>query len=748
MKSFLGIVVCENFVEEVKIAIKNSNIENIIISSFKSQCGSNNNQVNNLIQAISICEEKCNKILILGGSCCTNLDKFYDIERYKIQSFEYCFQMLINKDIIEYFVNQKSYIVSPGWLKNWRKNIEEMGFDKETAELFFGDFSLKITLLNTGIYENSFHELQEFGEFVKLPYDNIPVGLDYTSLLISNNILEWKLEVTKREKIDILAKDNVQVADQAIVFELLSELTQIMTEAEAVDNVINMFNLFYAPKHSVYIPVNDEKFMEYNNELAFLEEECIWDDTKNGFVLKIAYKNEVLGLIEVYEVEYPNKKDYYLNFAIIIGRVCGLTIANSRKYERQKAIEKLLSEENEKTSYILNNIKECVCIINSDFKYIYVNSATCEILNIDKIDDIVGKSIFDFIHPDYHESVLKRLGNVLCNKIKVPLGELKLLQFGGSAISVETSSRAFNYDGNWCILNVSRDITERKRAEKLSGEIAKQNKLLDEAIECDRMKTEFFANLSHELRTPLNVLFSTLQLLNLVGTNTSTGYSEEKVKKYYYIMKQNCYRLLRLVNNLIDITKIDSGFYKLNFKNQNIIAIIEDITLSVVEYGNNKGIEIIFDTDIEEKIMACDADKIERIILNLLSNAIKFTPSDGKILLSIKNNKTSILISVKDTGIGIPLNMQKCIFDRFMQVDKSLSRNKEGSGIGLSLVKSLIELHGGTIWIVSEYNSGSEFIFELPVQVLEDDEYTVSDTNIAKENNIQRINVEFSDIYD
>ena len=244
-------------------------------------------------------------------------------------------------------------------------------------------------------------------------------------------------------------------------------------------------------------------------------------------------------------------------------------------------------------------------------------------------------------------------------------------------------------------------------------------------------------------------MFSTLQLLNLIGVNKSTGKNEEKVKKYYNIMKQNCYRLLRLVNNLIDITKIDAGYFKLNLKNENIIAIIEDITLSVTDYAENKGLEIIFDTDIEEKIMACDADKIERIMLNLLSNAIKFTPAGGNILVNIADKDSSIIISVKDTGIGIPLDKQESIFERFIQVDKSLSRNREGSGIGLSLVKSLVELHGGTIELVSEYGKGSEFIIEFPVKVLPpENETTISDENIAKETNIEMINIEFSDIYD
>lgn len=741
MKNYLGVVICENFVKEMKLIIQNSNIENVIVVPFASQCKRNNKNSNDLIQAIVKCEEKCDKIIVLGGPCCKNLDKFFKTERYKIKRFKHCFEMIVNKDIVEYFIKQKSYIVSSGWLENWRKNVEQMKSNEESGKMLFLNSAKKITLLDTGIYENSINNLQEFGEFVNLPYDYIPVGLDFASSLISNNILEWKLEAAKRKNIDLLAKNNSKLADQAMVFELLCELTYAMTEKEAVENVVNLFNLFYAPERSVYIPFNDDISIELSRELYDFDGECVWNDTENGFLLKIAYKNEVLGIIKIYGVEDANKKEYYMNFAIIIGRVCGLAISNSRRYDRQKEVEKLLNQENEKTSCILSSINECVSVIDSEYKFIYNNYASRRILNVDKA---VDKNIFDFIHPQYHETVLKTLKNLLCNKEEVCLREMELIPHNKENILVETSSRAIKYDGNWCILNVSRDITERKKAEKLREELIEQSKLLNQTLEYDRLKNEFFANLSHELRTPLNVLYSTLQLLNV----TSTGENEERIKRYYNIMKQNCFRLLRLINNLIDATKIDSGFYKLNLKNQDIISIIEDIVLSVVEYVNKNEIEIIFDTDLEERIMACDADKIERIILNLLSNAIKFTPSNGKIFLNIKNTEKTILVSVKDTGIGIPIEMQKNIFDRFVQVDKSLSRNREGSGIGLSLVKSLVELHGGSIWIENEHNIGTEFIFELPVRILEDQEYDIRDVSIANEDKIQRISIEFSDIYD
>ena len=140
----------------------------------------------------------------------------------------------------------------------------------------------------------------------------------------------------------------------------------------------------------------------------------------------------------------------------------------------------------------------------------------------------------------------------------------------------------------------------------------------------EEVKNEFFANISHELRTPLNIFYSTLQLLDIKSNDMSVDFRQvyENNKQY---LKINCKRMLRLINNIIDITKIDVGFTKAKFTNCDIVRVVEDITLSVINYANNKNINIVFDTEVEEHIIKCDSSMIERAILNLLSNAIKFT---------------------------------------------------------------------------------------------------------------------------
>jgi len=272
-------------------------------------------------------------------------------------------------------------------------------------------------------------------------------------------------------------------------------------------------------------------------------------------------------------------------------------------------------------------------------------------------------------------------------------------------------------------------------------------KRYDELLISDKIKTEFLANFSHEIRTLLNVILSGLQLLDIYKDNGKLTFAnkEDEIKLIY--IRQNGFRLLKLINNLIDMTKIDSGFYHVEFEVKNIVEVVEDITMSVIEYASARGISIVFDTNEEEVYMPLDSEKLDRIILNLLSNAIKFTPKGGCIYVTLKCSEHSISVSVKDTGIGIPKDKQRSIFERFTQVKNEKAKSKEGSGIGLSLVKSLVELLDGSIILKSEPNKGCEFIFTLPIK--EFDKATEDVENHISQNisdNSEKLMVEFSDI--
>lgn len=282
----------------------------------------------------------------------------------------------------------------------------------------------------------------------------------------------------------------------------------------------------------------------------------------------------------------------------------------------------------------------------------------------------------------------------------------------------------------------------------LNKELAEKNKELqkinEKLLQADKIRKDFFTNISHELRTPLNVIFNSIQLIDM--NFKKLNIDEKDLSKYLNITRQNCYRLLKLINNLIDITKIDSGYLNINLQNCDIVRVVEDTVMSITEYIESKNIRLIFDTDIEEKYIACDEEKISRVIINLLSNAVKFTKAGGEIKVNIYDRVNEILISVKDTGIGIPIEMQHRIFERFIQAKESLAKECGGSGIGLSIVKALVEMHKGDVWVKSEDGKGSEFFIKLPVVLLDEKKVSKNYNLVNSKNNI--VNIEFSDIVD
>jgi len=284
----------------------------------------------------------------------------------------------------------------------------------------------------------------------------------------------------------------------------------------------------------------------------------------------------------------------------------------------------------------------------------------------------------------------------------------------------------------------------KSKSKSRSKEIKKKNVINEDLQKILSSQEEYMANISHELKTPLNVILSAAQLLTVYCDSGLLVEKKDLTVKCIDSIKRNSYRLSKFINNMIDLSKIESGFFELNLSNNDIVEVVEDMVMAVTEFTESKGIRIIFDTDIEEKIIACDPEKIDKIVLNLISNAIKFSKIGGEISVNIKNKIEFIEISVEDNGIGIKKEYMHKIFDKYNQIDKSLSRNAEGTGVGLSLVKSIVELAGGSINVESKLGIGSKFTVKLPSKrVLQQNMQFNNSMRNGKEN----IKVEFSDVY-
>ena len=251
-----------------------------------------------------------------------------------------------------------------------------------------------------------------------------------------------------------------------------------------------------------------------------------------------------------------------------------------------------------------------------------------------------------------------------------------------------------------------------KRTKQLSDEMEKNTELLNKVIELEIKKNNYFVNLSHELRTPLNVIYSTQQLIIELNKN---GILKEKLDYYMDVIARNSKRLLKMINDIIDTSKIESGCYHLNITETDIVYLVEESVLSLKDYIEGKGVTLIVDPEMEEKTINCDNDAIERCIINLVSNAAKFTEAGDSITVRIIEEKSQVKIEVIDTGIGIAEEYHETIFNRFNQIVDSNSEKNGGSGLGLTITRQIIELHNGKIYVESKPGNGSKFTIILPI---------------------------------
>ena len=252
------------------------------------------------------------------------------------------------------------------------------------------------------------------------------------------------------------------------------------------------------------------------------------------------------------------------------------------------------------------------------------------------------------------------------------------------------------------------------QTKEINRQLEENKRLYERNIRNEKFKNDYFVNLSHELRTPLNIILSVLQLLN--SLEEKGNITREKALYYIDVIKKSSNSLLSIINDIIDSSNIESGAYKISKQeNIDIVYLVEETALNMSEYINNKGIELIIDPEIEELPICCDSKEIERCVGNLIGNAVKFTEKDGKIKVLIKEQDNTVSISIEDNGLGISKDDQEFIFKRFEQGGNVNSTKVSSSGVGLTLVKYIVELHGGHVELESELGKGSKFTLVLPI---------------------------------
>lgn len=520
-------------------------------------------------------------------------------------------------------------------------------------------------------------------------------------------------------KEDIIGKTDYEIRDHDVAEQCI-ETDKILLDKNQ--------HMLYNEEHTnidgkdIWYRVSKFKFQRCSDKkdiLAGIAEEISLD--KN---MQLELENNILGYLEEDKSEYDSK--VFLDY--ITGKI--------KEVIPYKEIEAFIYNEDEKrfSPYFSSNEENRIF---EESLELYIDG------------EVEGKLLSDEFqkdrYDDIYDKIIKAQKNNIEDKLKIKHIKLSNKLIGLVCIFYDKNFEDTGIDEAFLeqiITKVSIILKQIKNKGEILS-IREKKKSLKDIIELECIKTEFFDKISHEFRTPINVILSVVQLLlsSENEINNITNY-----KKYLHILKQNSYRLLRLVNNSIDITRLSNNYYDLKLQNYNIVNIVEDITMFAAKYATEANRNIIFDTDEEEVFLACDSDKIEKIILNLISNAIKFSKDNTDINVEMKTDLESeeVLISVRNYGEAIKCNNKEVVFGKCIQLDDLLVRRNEGVGMGLFLVRKFADLHNGGIY-VDDMEGYTQFTVHLPIRTI-DREY-IYERETDENSIIEKCNMEFSDIY-
>jgi PAS domain S-box-containing protein len=382
--------------------------------------------------------------------------------------------------------------------------------------------------------------------------------------------------------------------------------------------------------------------------------------------------------------------------------------------ERKQAQEKI-QESEAKFRSIIENSSDQIFMLDKDYKFLSINKTAADIFRKSP-QEMIDKSIFEIFPEDTVERFSKNIKNVFDTGKSMNIEE-KMLVRGREFDNSTSLNPVLDHGGRViAVAGIVRDITERKQAEEVMKKKASELEKLNIRLQdLDRLKSVFLASMSHELRTPLNSIigFTSLIIDGMVGE------INEEQRKQLTIVKSSSNHLLSMINDILDIAKIEAGKVELSLEEFGLENEITEVIELFSPIADLKGIEILRDTT-EGITLFSDKRRLKQVLINLISNAVKFTDRGSVKLIARVMGDDTLEVKVVDTGIGITAEDISKLFAPFQQVDSALTKKHEGTGLGLHLSKNLVKLLGGEISVKSEYGTGSEFTFNIPLHYKEE----------------------------
>jgi PAS domain S-box-containing protein len=404
---------------------------------------------------------------------------------------------------------------------------------------------------------------------------------------------------------------------------------------------------------------------------------------------------------------------------------------NTRYRDKEREVEDLMEREREALSLVraerrfrelLEAAPDSIIEVDEDGLILTLNAVTEKSFGYSR-EELLGKPVEILVPEHKRGSHTGYRAGYRAHPVTRPMGtglELNGRRKDGSTFPVEISLSPVRSDEGFRVTAIIRDITERKEAERrldaIRARYTRELELRNREVErANRHKSEFLANMSHELRTPLHTVIGFSELL----AEESKGPLNADQKRFIGHIHNDSQHLLALINEILDLSKIEAGKIQLHRRALDIGAVIEDALGAIRPQSLERAIEIKtqFDAPV---IVSGDAIRVKQILYNLLSNAVKFTRKGGTVHVDARSVNGFGEVSVRDTGVGIPPDELDSIFDAFHQVDAPGVGMREGTGLGLPITRRLVEEHGGRIWVESEVGKGSRFIFTLPLEQVDE----------------------------
>jgi hypothetical protein len=368
MKKHILLVICHYFKPEVNAVLKEMELPEVEVHFFPAQCGRWQLKLDKL-KSETLDNIVPMELHVLGGACVTNLERVSeDITICNVHSLAQCFYMMAPRALVDNYLNLGAYLVTPGWLVNWKETVMKWGFNRKTAVQLYQESLKKIVLLDTGVVSGVKHHLQEFSAYVGLPAEHLKIGTDYLRLFLSDIILRAQIGHTSR----VVKTERRLKSDYAMLLDFMLQLGDSFSEKETVQRLIDLLYLLVAPQRVFFQaykentplytwpegePLPDE-MENIKKIMPSKKEPILWDDESRSFMIRLAYHGETVGMVYVQGLSFPEYKDQYMELAGFIQNIAGLAISHARQFDRLNEIAEELNNEKEKLKSAVENVKQ------------------------------------------------------------------------------------------------------------------------------------------------------------------------------------------------------------------------------------------------------------------------------------------------------------------------------------------------------------------------------------------------------